>query len=431
MRDLLIFALVFGLIPFILKRPAIGIFAYSWISLMNPHRLAYGAAYDFPFAALIVAVTFAGIVFSKEPKRLPVVPVTVVLLLFICWTTFTALFALEPERAWIEWNRVMKTFLMTLVAMYVIQSEKDIKAFAWVLGLSLGFYGLKGGVFTILSGGVNRVYGPLESYIADNNHLALALLISLPLLWFLVLQVQKKWQRYTLLGIAGLTLLSVVGTYSRGAFLGGIAMLAILWLKSRHKLGTGLAVLIAVPIALSLMPPEWFERMYTIKDYAEDDSALGRINAWLYAMNLASHHFLGGGFDVFTPRLFLVYAPEPLRFHAAHSIYFQVLGEHGYVGLSLYILLMICAWRSCSRVIKASKKSVDLKWAGDLAAMSQVSLVGYIVGGAFLSLAYFDYYYYILAMIVLLEKFVAAKGSHVLASSREGVLSEPSKLQQS
>lgn len=406
MRDLLIFALVFGLLPFILKRPVIGILAYSWISLMNPHRLTYGPAYDFPFAALIVAVTFVGIVFSKEPKRLPIVPVAVVLLLFICWTTFTAVFALEPERAWTEWNRVMKTFLMTLVAMYVIRTEKDIRAFAWVLGLSLGFYGVKGGVFTILSGGINRVYGPLESYITDNNHLALALLISLPILWFLVLQAQKKWLRLTLLGVAGLTLLSVVGTYSRGALLGGIAMLGLLWIKSRHKLPTGLAVLVAVSVSLLMMPSEWFERMYTIKDYGEDDSALGRINAWMYAINLAGQHLFGGGFDVFTPRLFLIYAPDPLDFHAAHSIYFQVLGEHGYVGLAVFLLLIVCAWRACSRIIKVSRNSPELKWVTDLAAMSQVSVVGYVVGGAFLSLAYFDYFYYILAMIVLLEKFL-------------------------
>ena len=418
MRDLLMFAIVFGSLPFILKRPTIGVLMFTWFSLMNPHRLTYGAAYSFPFAALIAAVTFGGILFSKERKRMPLSPVIIILGLFICWSTFTSFFALEAEQAWIEWNRVMKTFLMAMIAMYIINSDKDVKAFACVVALSLGFYGLKGGVFTLLSGGVNRVFGPEESYIADNNHLALALLVSLPLIWWMYIHSTKKWMAICLAILVFLTGLSVVGTYSRGALLGGGAMLAFLCLKSRYKLRTGVALIIVLPLILTMMPEQWFERMGSIGEYKEDDSAMGRINAWMFAINVATDKFIGGGFDVFTPRIFLIYAPEPLRFHVAHSIYFQVLGEHGFIGLGLFLALMVFAWRIGARVINICRKEKELKWASDLAAMCQVSIIGYAVGGAFLSLAYYDLYYNIIALLVGIEKLVNSRLRHTSEASK-------------
>lgn len=404
MRDILVFGLIFGLVPFILKRPVIGVMAFAWVSLMNPHRLTYGAAYNFPFAAMIAGITLIGLLFTKEPRRFPLTPVTLVLMFFIAWMTTTTLFALQPPLAWMEWNRVMKTLLMVLITILAIHSEKDIKTFAWVVGLSLGFYGLKGGIFTLTSGGMNRVFGPDGSYIADNNALALALVTTLPLVWYLQLHARNKWIRIGLLGLALLTIIAAVGSYSRGALLAGMAMLLFLWIKSRHKLQTGLLLLLIVPFVFALMPDEWFARMSTINTYKEDASALGRINAWYFAINVATDNFLGGGYNAFSRPMFLQYAPEPLNYRAAHSIYFQVLGEHGFIGLAIFLLLMVLAWRTGTRVIKLCKRKEALKWAHDLAAMSQVSIVGYAVGGAFLSLAYYDLYYYIIALLVLLEK---------------------------
>lgn len=406
MRDYIVFAIVFGLLPYILKRPAAGVMAFAWLSLMNPHRLCYGAAYDFPFAAVVAVVTLVSLLFTKQPRRFPFRPTTVMLILFILWITFTCFFALEPQLAWVEWNRVTKTLFMALISIMALNSERDIKEFSWVVGLSLGFYGLKGGIFTLASGGVNHVYGPANSYIADNNDLALALVTTLPIIWYLQLQANKKWLRRGLLGLCILTVIAAAGAYSRGALLGGISMLLLLWLKSRKKITTGLILLLMVPMVYAIMPEQWFARMNTIDAFSQDASALGRINAWYFAINVVKHHFLGGGFKVFTPHMFLIYAPEPLNHHDAHSIYFQVFGEQGPVGLIIYLFLMVFSWRTGTRIINFCKNKADLKWASDLAAMSQVSIVGFAVGGAFLSLAYFDLYYDIIALLVVLEKFL-------------------------
>jgi putative inorganic carbon (hco3(-)) transporter len=411
MRDYLIFAIVFGLLPFVLNRPVLGILLFTWISLMNPHRLTYGAAYDFPFAAIIAIITIIGLFISRQPRRFPFTPVTVLLMIFMAWMTLSSFFALEPNLVWAEWNRVMKTLFITLLAIYALNTERDIKAFAWVIGLSLAFYGLKGGVFTLVSGGSSHVYGPAGSYIGDNNAIALALITALPIIWYLKLHAGRKWLRTVLAGLAVLTVIAAAGSYSRGAMIAGAAMLFFLWLKSTHKLSVGVVLILVVPLLFTVMPEKWFNRMDTIDNYKEDASALGRINAWHFAANVAQDNVLGGGYSVFTNRMFYIYAPEPNDHHAAHSIYFQVLGEHGFIGLGLFLALMLFAWRTGSRIVKYCQEKPELKWASDLAAMSQVSMIGFAVGGAFLTLAYYDLYYDIIALLVVLEKIVLQKST--------------------
>ena len=410
MRDVVIFAIVFGLVPWMIKRPAIGALVFMWISLMNPHRLAYGPAYDFPFAMVVAVITIGAILFSREPRSYPATPVTVLLVIFMVWVTITTLFAISPP--WVvnyEWTRVIKTLLMVAVTIMVVQTEADLKKMAWILVLSLGIFGMKGGLFTLATGGNYRVLGPAGSYIAENNSLALALVMAVPMIWYLRLQSTQRWLRYGLTAMAVLTVISAAGSYSRGALLAGAAMMVFLWLKSRNKVSTGLVLLLLIPLVWLAMPEQWHDRMSTIDDYQTDGSAMGRINAWYFAMEVAKTHLMGGGFMVFNPAMFRIYAPNPTDFHAAHSIFFQVLGEHGYIGLVIFVSIIGTAWLTANKIIKSTRKHAELKWASDFAAMAQVSIIGYAVGGAFLSLAYYDYFWYVVAALVITQRIVARK----------------------
>lgn len=417
MRDLIVFGIVFGFIPFIFKRPVIGVLLFTWISLMNPHRLTYGPAFDFPFAAVLAIVTLAAVVVTKQPKNFPRSQAIIILLVFSAWVTLTSFFALEPNLVWLEWNRVIKTFFMIFVSVMVLNTERDIKQFAWMVGLSLGIYGLKGGIFVLMSGGNYKVYGPSGSYIEENNGMALALVAVLPLIWYLRNQVKNRALSLLMSAVTIFTAISAVGSYSRGALLGGFAMLVLLWMKSKNKVTTGVAVVVMVTIIALVMPTAWFERMNTIDEYKQDDSALGRINAWQFAINVATHNVLGGGFNVFSPRMFSIYAPEPLNYHVAHSIFFQVLGDHGFIGLAIFLTLMFCTWRTGTRIVKFCGNAPELKWASELAKMMQVCIVGYAVSGAFLSLAYFDLYYDFIVILVALEKLLMLRrdraGHHI------------------
>jgi probable O-glycosylation ligase (exosortase A-associated) len=426
MRDILVAAIVFGLLPLIFKRPYIGILMWVWISVMNPHTQGWGFATTFPFAALIAAVTLVSLVFTKQSRNLPFTSVTWFFLAFVMWMNVTTIFALYPEEAYEQWVKVIKIMLMTFVTLMLIKNRRHIHLLIGVIVLSLGYYGVKGGVFTVVTGGEDKVWGPEGTFIGGNNEIALALIMTIPLMHYLQMTSSKMWVRHSLTIAMILCALAALGSYSRGALLAIAAMGVFLWLKSQHKIRIALLVLIAVLPAIAFMPEQWGERMDTINTYEEDLSVKGRFNAWWMAYNLAKDRpLLGGGFEVSMPELFWRYAPDPEDLHAAHSVYFQALGEHGFLGLGLYLLVGLSTWRTGSWIIRNTEKLKEYRWAYNLATMIQVSLIGFAVGGAFLSLLYFDVPYYLMAAMVatriLVEKELKEKAASVIVKKDTGV----------
>ncbi len=416
MRDIVVTLIVLGGLPLILARPWTGILFWSWLGYMNPHRLSWGFAYDFPFSQVVAAATLLGLLFARDRRGIPMSLLTLVWLLFMAWMTLTTALALDGAVAWPAWERTIKIQVFALLTIMLIRTRERLLALVWVIALSVGFYGFKGGLFVLRGGGESLVWGPPGTFFGDNNALALAIIMIMPMLWFLFGHARTRAGRIGL-GLAMLTCCtSVLGSHSRGAAIAGAMMLLFLWLKGSRKLLIALGMVLALPFLVVNMPDSWFERMETVSTFEQDDSAMGRIRAWRFGIEMALARPVGGGFDSFTEPNYRRFAPDITReivergdgrFQDAHSIYFKVLGEHGFVGLALFLLLGLAAYRSGSAVIRAVRDRPDLSWAGDLAAMMQVSMVGYAVGGAFLGLSYFDLYYHLVAVIVVLKAIVA------------------------
>jgi probable O-glycosylation ligase (exosortase A-associated) len=223
---------------------------------------------------------------------------------------------------------------------------------------------------------------------------------------------------------------AIVGSYSRGAFLAGFAMAFFLWWKSPKKAVLGILMVVIIPLVITFMPDKYMAKMGTIETYDEDASAMGRINAWWFAFNLAKDHpITGGGFGAFDKQLFQIYAPEPDNFHDAHSIYFEVLGEQGFVGLTIFLIIGFLAWRTGSKIINKTRNRSELKWAEQLASMVQVSIIGFAVGGSFLGLAYFDLYYHLIAILVItsyiVDKTLNDKEQHDSLETNHSISYEP------
>ena len=409
MRTIVLAALLLALVPWSLLVPWVGVMTWTWISIMNPHKMTFGFLFDFPVAAVVGGATLIGLVITRDRRMPPINGVTLILLAFVLWMCVTSLFAVYPATIGDMFSKVMKIQLMIFVTMALVYTRRRIDVFVWVIVLSLGFFGLKGGVYTLLSGGVGRVYGPPGGFMEGNNELALGLTMAIPLMYYVRSIAKSVIVRYGLVGLMIFTALSILGSQSRGAFLAIVAMAVYLWRFSHRKILTG-GILAIVAVALvTFMPIAWQSRMDSIANYQHDSSAMGRINAWKMAWNLAKDRFVGAGFDTAEPELFARYAPNPQDIHAAHSIYFQVLGEHGFLGLGLFLLLWLLTWRSCTSVRRIANRMPGGNSTARLAAMIQVSLVGYFVGGAFLSLAYFDVPYDLLAIIVVLRAQVEAE----------------------
>jgi len=395
-RDLAVALLIFGSIPFILRRPWIGVLVYVWVSAFGPHKWTFGFANTFQFAMVIGLVTIGAMLFGRSNARLTFNATTVLLILLPLWMTVTSIYALEPELAYPRWKEVMKVFLFALVASALIRTRQQVEALLWVLILSVGFYGVKGGIFTLQFDGAYRVYGPTgESYISDNNGISVALVMMIPLMQYLGRTSRHAWTKVGLYSAMVLSGIAVLGSHSRGAFVAIAAICVFMLLKSERKLLAAISMAFLVPVALGLMPDQWTSRMESITSHEQDASVQGRLNTWATLFNLANDRpLIGGGFEPYTKRVFGIYAPDPLDVHSAHSIYFQILGEHGYVGLALFIALGIVAWSMTIGLSRGTRTRGEVAWAGSLARALQISFVGYAVGGLFVNIAYWEVIYF-------------------------------------
>ena len=441
MRDVLLTLFVAALLPVAFKRPWVGALLFAWMSIMNPHKLTWGFANGFPWAQLIAIVTLTGFLFAhRERKRFPMSGLTVVYMMLILWMTVTSFFALGlPEWIQARWIFVMKIHLMILVTLVLIRGRRQIDWLVWVVVGSVAFYGVKGGVFTVMTGGSGRVWGPPGGMIEDNNALAVALVMMVPLLYYLISTNPRRWVKISLWLCLVSMGLAILGTQSRGALLALVAMAAMLGLKSKHPVRASLVIVFAVLVAVAFMPDSWSTRMDTIQNYQADSSAMTRIYSWLTQWNLAlDRPLVGGGFGTDTLSVFRRYAPTEAPFNiytgtvwVAHNIYFQALGEHGFVGLGLFIMLGFLTWRMASSVSKRAAADGDSgDWAPLLMRMCQVSLVGYAIGGSFLSLMNLDVIYYLMAVIVMTDATLReAQSARVKASPAP--LSPPAKVAQS
>ena len=415
LRDLAVTVVIFGLLPLCLIRPWIGNLTWAWLGYMNPHRLTWGFAYSMPFGLMVMGMTVLGLPFSRDVRGLPRAIEVYLLGALWGWFLLTTMFAYYPADAWVQFSKVSKILVGIFLSLMLLQDERKFRALVWVIAMSIGFFGFKGGIWAIMTGGRDHVLGPPDSFITGNTEIGLALNMTIPLLFYLRRQEPRWWLRRLLLAMALLSMVASLFTHSRGALLGLLVIIPLLFLKSRTKVVVLPLLLIAGLVGPAMMPSNWTEKMETIETYEQDISATQRLTSWWVAYQLAKDSpILGGGFRTFHMDIYRAYIPDYIyadQEHDAHSIYFQVLAEHGFPGLALFVGLMASTFVSLRYIIRVTRGRPEQEWINDCAKMVEVSLAAYAVSGAFLSMSYFDLFYHLVVITVLLKVFVARAGT--------------------
>lgn len=427
LRDLIFGAILAGLIPVILVRPWTGVLGWYWVGLMNPHRISWGPLADAPLAMLVGSVTLVAMLYARERRLPPATPEMVLLLLFIGhFTIVTFLFSWLPDDAYMLWDIRIKIMLMTLVAIILVTGRERTTALMAVLALSVGYYGIKGGLFALRTGFSDMVLGPAGTFIGGNTDIGLALAMILPLLLILARQVYQGrfalpirvpgWERLRRpIGLAlyagfWLTAAAVVGTHSRGAWVALAVVAPLLFLGMRFKLTMVALAVFGVGVVGVTVPDRMAAQWERLVHYEEDASAQGRIEAWNVAWNIAKEAPLtGSGFGTqrLPDALWLSYYsgdnPDVQR-RAVHSIYFQTLGNLGFVGLALFLGILGFTLWSLTRIFLEARRATHTLWIAEWAWAIGLGIVAYAVAGAFLSLAYFDLYFAFVAAAIILRR---------------------------
>ncbi len=430
MRDLVLLIAIAGGLATTLRWPYAGILLWTWFTCMQPHKEAFDVG-QLPLNLIIVAVTVLSWILSRDRKHPPVEAIVLIALIFFVWFTINTFLAEVPAASWRIWDETWKRIALGLFIATLATNKVRIHAIVWIVTLSLFYFGVKGGLFTIATGGVYHVVGPEDSMIADNNQLAVALLMALPLANYLRRTSANRWISIGLAVAMGLTAIAILGSYSRGAYLALVGLGIVAWLKSSRKIAYAVTVGAVMVPAVLFMPQSFRDRIDSIQSADTDASFQGRVTAWNVAYDYARDHFpFGAGFNgPQQPVIFNRYFPEADT-HAAHSIFFEVLGDNGFVGLALYLILLGLAFRRTVQIKHVARGRQDLDWAKDLANMIQLSLLAFCLGGVALSLAYYDLLFIHLGLLVALRDVLLRSASSDPAAGQHSQVSSSSTRQQ-
>jgi len=402
MRGLIVALLIFMWVPVALFKPHIGVLVWSWVSHMVPQSYTYNFASTFPFLVLMSGVTIIGMFVSRDKQGLPSHPIIIAFFVYWIWVVITTILAIDPTVSQAKLIHMSKVMLFALIAVAVMQSPNRLKGFVWVMAASLAFIAVKGGLFTLLTGGSARVQGA-GGMMEDNNQLAMAMSMFIPMSIYLAQHPPFKLLKWPLIGAAITVPLSVIGTHSRGGLVALAGVTFMLVLKTKRKFTLLFLIITLGGAAVTFMPDSWTARMQSTENATEDNSFRGRVSMWRFSSNLVDDIPLqGGGFDVFyVRRATELYMPYGFKARAPHSIYFEVLGEHGYIGLVLFLTILFTGWYSGGTQAKKFRQYEETKWLGDLCNAMQLGLIGYAVGGITVNIATFDVFYHMLAIIVM------------------------------
>ncbi|MBI0537612.1 putative O-glycosylation ligase, exosortase A system-associated [Roseomonas sp. KE2513] len=393
MRDAAFVATMVLLLPLAVARPFVGVLLLTWLLLMGPERLVYGPAASMPWLLMVFATTLFGCLLAGEPRRLPLNATTLLILALMGLFTVTALVApSNPAASLAKWEGIETTLVALLLTAAMLTDRRRLHALVWVMVIAIGYYGVRSGVLSAVSGGAYRQWAPEGLPIAERGPLATAAVVALPLMNYLRLQSRNAVARVGLVGAMGLCLLAVLGSGSRGALLAlAAACVAYGWTGGRRVLPAGLtAAAVAVALILSPLPlPLAGGEGASLDLAAATPSAAERLATWENALRLALvHPFSGAGFAGLSDGAVVEMVSPGSPGRAAGSIWFEVLGETGFLALAAWAALTLTGLVQARRLAALPEEWAELAWARDLGRMAIVSIVAYLVGGSFFSLAY-------------------------------------------
>jgi putative inorganic carbon (HCO3(-)) transporter len=454
MRDLAFAFIWIGLLPLITVSANAGALVWVWTALLSPNEMLYGFLSDVPFNKIVALFTVFRIVSDKEKD--PYFDITLVLLILLAMASTASWLSglVSTEGSTDLYEKLLKEIVLAFVLTAVITTRARIDRLIIVIIIALGFLSVKEGLIFLLTGGGHHILG--NGALGDNNGLAMVLLMIIPLIWYLARYSVVKIVRIGLWSTLALSLVTVLATYSRGGLIGMVVLGAFAIKNSRRRIASLCLVAVAAVTLYAMAPDTWFNRMDTIETADSDASFVGRIIAWKVSLLIALDNPLFGGgmhavqdpfvwdtYVVDIDRVNFINTPPPVSSsaHAAHSIYFEILGDMGFVGLTLFLAIIGIALWNCRQLYRMSRAHPSLAWAGYLARMLQISLVVYLVTGAALSQGYLELLYMLIALVSrtyrtarlsLLEETAAEKtlrvGSARMRSGFESLTGPPPRL---
>lgn len=436
MRDLIFVGYLAAIMLLAFKRPFLFTLIYAYIDIVSPQRLSYFLLNSIPLSLVMFVLAFLGFLVSDNKKNVRIAPRWVLLLVLLAYCGYTTTVAAEPVAALEKWSWVWKALVFAAFLPLTLHTKLRIEALVLTMVLCASALIVTGGIKTAAGGGG---YGSLVILIDDNSGLFEGSIIScvaitiIPLILWLAKHgtiFKPDWMvRLYAAALILACLLIPVGTQARTGIV-CIAVLGLLLLRyARYRMLYLGAVAIIGLAAIPFLPSSFTERADTIKDYQADESASTRIAVWAWTWEYVKEHPMGGGFEVYrqnrirydmaqkenaneTPSVDMPAVKEVVdQGRAFHSSYFEMLGEQGFPGLIIWLVIQLGGvWRmEVIQRLYRKRDRADESWVAPLATALQNAQIIFLVGSLFVGIAFQAYFFMLTALQIGLDTYLSRR----------------------
>ncbi|QSP93673.1 O-antigen ligase family protein [Marinobacter salinisoli] len=366
-----------------------------------------------PWTQLTVLGALIGC-FTDKTVRWVSSPINILIIAFFLIVLLSSYFAYWPSFSYEQLEFSYTWFIIYFLIINIVNTEKRFFIFLCIfflasfkLSLSLTLkWAARGFSFTDWG-----LMGP-RGFFQNSGELAIQMLVFWPLAWafahFLKQKVSKKW--YSVLLMMPITaVMVVIGASSRGGQIALFLQLIVSNAKAVFRPRILISCALAVSVLWAILPDEQKERFENI---GSDRTSIQRLLYWEHGIDMLNDHpFLGVGYFNFIPYYERVYREDMLYEYAElpHNIFIQVGSELGYSGLIVYVLMLAyCFWKTNS-IRKKLKEEGEHGFFYYIFSYLNISLLGFIFAGQFVSVVYYPFLWIHLALFVALTQCVQTK----------------------
>jgi putative inorganic carbon (hco3(-)) transporter len=387
--------------------------AYIWTDLFRPQGIAQAIISGLPLSMIFGVAAIGAWFFVKDkPKRITFG--TGVLIVWTIWMTICTYNAVVQDAAWAKWDWAFKSAVFAILLPYYFNTREQIESALLLVLIPIGANIIAVGIKTIVGGGgYGADMAVSGNGISESSTLAMVAASVVPLFFWVKshsLLVSPRWLREVLSwSLVALGLIASVGTFARTGVVSTALLLVIGFFRARRKIVYICVVLFLLSSVRGFMGETWTERMGTIQTAGSDASAMGRVAAWLWTIDYVKEHPLGGGFNVYFINTFALPMSDgtilEVKGKAFHSIYFEALGELGIPGLVMFLSMLAWSITTLLRIRSFARRHAELAWLGEMATGLVCSTLIYMLGGAFVGVAFQPYFWYLFGIGISLKHY--------------------------
>jgi probable O-glycosylation ligase (exosortase A-associated) len=425
-RDLVVFLLFVGLLPLCFLRPWFGLMTFTWLAYNRTQDLTWGFARGLPISQTVAIAMIAGwLIWEPRPLMRNDNRLKAMVLLLIVVGFSIGLNRLRWDYQGSRYQELIKIILVSLLTSALCINRGRLRGVMFVIAGALGFFGVKNALWFMM--GQQTGIGP-GGMLKDNNDFALAMVMNLPLLWYLSEEAGRmrfgRFARPAMRVAFFMTMLTIMATGSRGGFLSMGVTLVAMALKTRWKIPAIVGMGLLGALGLMMAPAEYIERLGTITD-AKDASVIGRLVSWKVAFEMIKDKpLLGIGFKnmVFDYQMYLARVQIPAAWgeipsRVAHNSYLQVWAETGTIAFGAFMFMILSTILLARRIARTVRRTADA-WVVPYANSIEVTFYGFLTGALFLNRAHFDLIYQLVAVAAAVPAVIVAERAVIARKTR-------------